>query len=300
MRFQPAVLLKLYEKLNGIGYEERLRLRKFIMAKKEQCNFSKYALVYGILFSECRVKFSYVENIDGEIMKPYHVFELLGMTANEHQKEEFTKEEKDRWNKNKSWGLEPYNADNIGELSPDQTDIVIEPCSFRYVFDRLLNKNTFYYNRFNIIQYISAVIIGRAMPDNDAALNNNTSLNSIFADLDKLAFLSDYEKQQIKNDVGKQIEKIYQKQVEPYNNKSDRLKLIQKSLLVYPADGYVILGNNNTNRTLKWEDSRVYPRNDEKNVLYKVNTNNDLDLCIFCPHKSLCPQGLRYKKDDKD
>ncbi|GEM_PF-3936359 len=278
---------------NGIKYEDRLRLQKFTRSKKEQCNFSKYALVYGILFSECAVKLSYVENIDGELMKPYHVFELLGMTAESHRKEEFTKEEEDRWNKNNSWGLEPYNANNIDALSPDQTDIVIEPCSFRYVFDRLLNDDTYYYNRFNIVQYISAVIIGETIKNKNNDID--TALNNSFADLDQLTFLSDSEKNRIINDAYDQIKKIYKKQ-EDYHSKND----IQNSLLVYPVDSYVI---SSKARNLKWEDSQVYPLNDKDNVLYTINkdnkdTNNESDFCNFCPHKSLCPQGLRYKKED--
>ncbi|WP_394921776.1 hypothetical protein [uncultured Robinsoniella sp.] len=126
----------------------------FFTSRMEYKNFRRYALVYGLAFSKCRIKLSYIKN-EGDIENElYYLLKVLNAKVKIYEPDAV-----DNFQKNGSYiEIETEKYSNFS-----QYDLVkYRLCSYRFLLESAIEGNTVYKDDFLIRQYMAVVLEHRA------------------------------------------------------------------------------------------------------------------------------------------
>ena len=138
-------------------YKNNLSWQYAVLKKslEEYRNFSKFALLYGILFSNRKlpIKLSYVKNLDGKENELYSLLRLLEPNwAKSSEQEEQGRD-----------ALKEFKPDieSLISESPktDQDKILYVMCPYRYVVEGLIQQGTIYRDRYFICKYLEVKLL---------------------------------------------------------------------------------------------------------------------------------------------
>ena len=115
----------------------------------EHHHYKKFALFYGILFSDLPVKLSYVKNVDGQENEMYYMLRLMRVKVEPAPNEQL-KQNKHSPIRMKKMKPTPLSAGNV----VNEDSIRFAMCPYRYVVESIVQKGTIYRDRFLLKQYI--------------------------------------------------------------------------------------------------------------------------------------------------
>ena len=126
----------------------------FVTSRLEYKNFRRYALVYGLAFSKCAVKLSYIKNEkDGE-SELYYLLRILNSKVNPYEPEDDAKHQK----KSDYIQIEDYN---FGAFN--QYDLMrYRACKYRFLLESIIEGKSIYKDEFLLRKYITIMIEHRA------------------------------------------------------------------------------------------------------------------------------------------
>ncbi len=205
--------------------------------------FPKYALIYGLLFSRDPVVLSYVHQVGDEKRDPFSLLRMLGLKP-ERISLEMNVQPSD---------MSPYlyssESNSTKFRENEMTDSYpAQICTFRYAAERLIDRKTWYSDRFSSIAYIKSRLTALVLRETNVYQNNQfvpksrAELNEIvqnaatkilygetFGRLISLCFLTDSELHEIRHDV------MHQSKIRVYRI----VKCICKKLFSCISDEYL-------------------------------------------------------------
>ena len=126
----------------------------FVTSRMEYKNFRRYALVYGLAFSKCKVKLSYIKNEGDSESELYYLLKVLNAKVKEYEPEAI-----DNYRKNGNY-IE-IETKQYRDFSQD--DLVrYRLCSYRFLLESGIEGNTIYKDGFLMRQYMAVILEHRA------------------------------------------------------------------------------------------------------------------------------------------
>lgn len=126
----------------------------FVTSRLEYKNFRRYALVYGLAFSKCSVKLSYIKNErDGE-SEPYYLFRILNANVKPYQPESADQHQKK---------VDYIQIEDCDLGSFNQYDLMrYRACKYRFLLESIIEGKSVYKDEFLLRKYITIMIEHRA------------------------------------------------------------------------------------------------------------------------------------------
>lgn len=126
----------------------------FVTSRMEYKNFRRYALVYGLAFSKCKVKLSYIKNEGDSESELYYLLKVQNAKVKEYESEAI-----DNYRKNGNY-IE-IETKQYRDFSQD--DLVrYRLCSYRFLLESGIEGNTIYKDGFLMRQYMAVILEHRA------------------------------------------------------------------------------------------------------------------------------------------
>ena len=280
----------------------------FSEAEKEYRNFPKYALIYGILFSQNPVILSYVKNVEENEEKQHTLFNLLRLLGIKTTQPRILPPKAD----NDYSGIEIKNTQSVTDIKSIELEdrILFSSCFYRFVLNKIVDGGTFYRSRFQLVNYLkNQIMVSLIKAYND---KNSSSINldkmkkcqpEIDNMLDGISFLTAEEKYEIRNDCIRRIET----DADYCNNNYSFLDETLKKKELQGTEYLSLWNNNDYNNTNDYEkkingdynDWIGKSKSDWLGLIYPRRDNNVNDpwhrRCDDCPLKIVCVNGLSKK-----
>lgn len=126
----------------------------FVTSRMEYKNFRRYALVYGLAFSKCKVKLSFVENEGDSESELYYLLKVLNAKVKEYEPEAIN-------NYRKNGGNIKIERKQYRDFTQDDL-IRYRLCSYRFLLESGVEENTIYKDDFLMRQYMAVILEHRA------------------------------------------------------------------------------------------------------------------------------------------
>ena len=126
----------------------------FVTSRLEYKNFRRYALVYGLAFSKCAVKLSYIKNErDGE-SELYYLLRILNAKVKSYEPESDAQHQK----KSDYIQIEDYDFGGF-----NQYDLMrYRACKYRFLMESIIEGKSVYKGEFLLRKYITIMLEHRA------------------------------------------------------------------------------------------------------------------------------------------
>lgn len=129
----------------------------FVTSRMEYKNFRRYALVYGLAFSRCKVKLSYIKNEGDSANELYYLLKVLNADVKAYEPEAI-----DNYRKNGNY----IEIDTQKYRDFSQNDLVrYRLCKYRFLLESSIEGNTVYKDDFLMRQYMAVILEHRARKD---------------------------------------------------------------------------------------------------------------------------------------
>lgn len=151
----------------------------FVTSRMEYKNFRRYALVYGLAFSKCKVKLSYIKNEGDSESELYYLLKVLNAKVKAYEPEVI-----DNYRKNGNYiGIETVQCKNFS-----QNDLIkYRLCSYRFLLESCIEGNTIYKDDFLMRQYMAVILEHRARKHfSDNKFVKNVVYNYLVEQMDEL------------------------------------------------------------------------------------------------------------------
>ena len=126
----------------------------FVTSRLEYKNFRRYALVYGLAFSKCTIKLSYIKNErDGE-SELYYLLRVLNAKITPYEQEANNRGQKK---------ADYIQIDNFEMGAFDQYDLMrYRICKYRFLMESIIEEKSVYKDEFLLKKYLTIVLEHRA------------------------------------------------------------------------------------------------------------------------------------------
>jgi len=126
----------------------------FVTSRLEYKNFRRYALVYGLAFSKCSIKLSYIKNEDKGISELYYLLKILNANVKPYEPE-ITEGFKKT--------AEHIEIEDIGMDKFSQYDLMkYRLCRYRFLMESVIEGRSVYKDEFLLRKYLTVVLEHRA------------------------------------------------------------------------------------------------------------------------------------------
>ena len=126
----------------------------FVTSRLEYKNFRRYALVYGLAFSKCAVKLSYIKNEkDGE-SELYYLLRILNAEVKPYEPESDSHHQK----KSEYIQIDDYDFEGF-----NQYDLMrYRACKYRFLLESIIEEKSVYKDEFLLKKYLTIMLEHRA------------------------------------------------------------------------------------------------------------------------------------------
>jgi len=126
----------------------------FVTSRLEYKNFRRYALVYGLAFSKCSIKLSYIKNEDKGISELYYLLKILNANVKPYEPE-ITEGFKKT--------AEHIEIEDIGMDKFSQYDLMkYRLCRYRFLMESVIEGRSVYKDEFLLRKYLTVILEHRA------------------------------------------------------------------------------------------------------------------------------------------
>lgn len=265
----------------------------FVTSRLEYKNFRRYALVYGLAFSKCAIKLSYIKNKgDGEA-ELYYLFKILNAKISQNEPEIIDLHQK----KSDYIQIEGFKMGTF-----NQYDLMrYRLCKYRFLMESVIEEKSVYKDEFLLQKYLTIVLEHRARTNFEGKVFVKNIvfdyLNDQMDELkDKFVFINHADSIDIVRNALAYLEKyalyngkfmsIKEKEIDHMVKREDFLTTkIAKNSALSEKEIFKNSTQQEVDATLN-EDS-----------LKDVSFNKTLNvLCSTCSEKDICLESFKTKK----
>ena len=265
----------------------------FVTSRLEYKNFRRYALIYGLAFSKCAIKLSYIKNEGDDESELYYLLRILDAKVLPYEPEI-----KDDYRKNANdIQIEGFKMNEF-----NQYDLMrYRLCKFRFLMESIIEGKSVYKDEFLLQKYLTIVLEHRARKhfEGKVFVKNIVFdyLNTQMDDLkEKFVFINYAETIDIVRTAFTYIEKYAL-----YNGKFMNLKEKEFDQMIKREDFLT----TKINTTLKADTKEIFKNSTQQEVNATLNENTLLEvsykkmlnpLCSTCSEKDICLEPFKSKK----
>lgn len=126
----------------------------FVTSRLEYKNFRRYALVYGLAFSKCAIKLSYIKNERDGKSELYYLLRILNAKITPYEPEVDNRDQKK---------ADYIQIDNFEMGVFDQYDLMrYRICKYRFLLESIIEEKSVYKDEFLLKKYLTIVLEHRA------------------------------------------------------------------------------------------------------------------------------------------
>lgn len=265
----------------------------FVTSRLEYKNFRRYALIYGLAFSKCAIKLSYIKNEgDGE-SELYYLLRILGAKVSPYEPEI-----KDDYRKKADYiQIEGFKMNEF-----NQYDLMrYRLCKYRFLMESVIEGKSVYKDEFLLKKYLTIVLEHRARRhfEGKVFVKNIVFdyLNTQMDDLkEKFVFINYAEAIDIVRTAFAYIEKYAL-----FNGKFMNLKEKDFDHMIKREDFLTA----KINTASKVDTKEIFKNSTQQEVNAILNENTLLEvaykkmlnpLCLTCSEKDICLESFKSKK----
>ena len=265
----------------------------FVTSRLEYKNFKRYALIYGLAFSKCGIKLSYIKNErDGE-SELYYLLRILGAKVSPYEPEI-----KDDYRKKADYiQIEGFKMNEF-----NQYDLMrYRLCKYRFLMESVIEGKSVYKDVFLLKKYLTIVLEHRARRhfEGKVFVKNIVFdyLNTQMDDLkEKFVFINYAEAIDIVRTAFAYIEKYAL-----FNGKFMNLKEKDFDHMIKREDFLTA----KINTASKVDTKEIFKNSTQQEVNAILNENTLLEvaykkmlnpLCSTCSEKDICLESFKSKK----
>lgn len=265
----------------------------FVTSRVEYKNFRRYALIYGLAFSKCKIKLSYIKNKNDKQLDMYYMLKVLGANAIPYMSTEAN-------------GYKA-NDDHIDFKSCsydefDQYDLIrFRLCPFRFLLESAIEDNTQYKDEFLLRMYMTVILEHRARRkfSGKSYIRNIVytylvnEMNELYSDF---PFINGLDISDSVNTAIKYIEKyaVYKNKFSDLHSAEYDYMKKREEFLYVPAgrnanESLVAAFKNSTQHEV---DSVLNQKNLSENKYFREFNS----LCDKCSEKDVCLEPYKMKR----
>ena len=126
----------------------------YVTSRLEYKNFRRYALVYGLAFSKCKIKLSYIRNAEGTENELYYLLRILNA-----QIEQYVPSEVNNFRKDASY----IEIESLSNKTYTQYDLMkFRLCKYRFLLDSVIENKSIYKDEFLMRLYLTILLEDRS------------------------------------------------------------------------------------------------------------------------------------------
>ncbi len=266
----------------------------FVTSRKEYKNFRRYALVYGLAFSNSKVKLSYIKNKGDEELDLYYIFKILNAKVVAYNADI-------KGINRKKTDFIHLDEKEIGNFS--QYDLMrYRNCKYRFLLESLIENNSIFKDSFLLKKYLMIILEHRARRYfSGKVFLGNFVFDYLREQMDELegkcSFINHADSIDVVKSAYKYIEKnalINGKFMNIRDKEKDymikrEIFLVNKFSDEQDSEKKEIFKNST-----QQEVDSILNEEKMKGVVYKKNLNY---LCNDCSEKDICLEIFKVKKE---
>ena len=265
----------------------------YVTSRLEYRNFKRYALIYGLAFSKCRIKLSYIRNKNDEQCDLYYLLSVLGIKKQAYIPGEVN-------------GIKTKSDHIRIELSSnkqfDKYDLIkYRLCQYRFLLESVIEGNSIYKDDFLIKNYLTIVLENRVRKQYSGKtyIPNviRTFLNDQVEELSSsFPFVNGLDTVDAVNHAIKYIEKhvVYKGMISPANNQNIDYMNKLESFLFVPSQN-----SNNSYLSEAFKNSTQAEVDEllSDDALNESSFRTTLNsICDKCSEKDICLEVYKVKR----
>ncbi len=265
----------------------------FVTSRLEYKNFRRYALVYGLAFSKCAIKLSYIKNEGDKESGLYYLFRILNAKISQYEPESIELHQK----KSDYIQIEGFKMGTF-----NQYDLMrYRLCKFRFLMESVIEEKSVYKDEFLLQKYLTIVLEHRARNhfDGKVFVKNIVFdyLNDQMDELkDKFVFINHADSIDIVRNALTYLEKFAL-----YNGKFMNIKEKEIDHMVKREDFLT----TKISKDSALDEKKIFKNSTQQEVDEILNEErlNDVTfrktlnvLCATCSEKDICLESFKTKK----
>ena len=265
----------------------------YVTSRLEYKNFRRYALVYGLAFSKCRIRLSFIKNAPDQENELYYLLRVLNADS------------------------KPYTMDNPNDLKKNDSYISVEEslykefsqydlmkyrlCSYRFLLEAVIEGKTVYKDDFLLKIYMIILLEHRARKEfSGKAYVKSIVRNYLIEQMDELTSDFPFVSRSDKIDAINTAEDYIQKQA-VFHGKFTSIKDKEIDYMLKRENFLSVPGGKTANPAF----SEVFKNSTKAEVDYALSEDNlSLDryrrsynmLCDKCADKDICLEIFRASR----
>lgn len=251
----------------------------FLKSKSEYHNFNRYALLYGLVFSRCKCKLSFVKTENNKNNELYHIFSMLGIKVKKYNSYDISGfSNRLTIPSNNAIDLDSY-IDSLNDIDKFKISI----CPYKFCAESIIQNHTIFRDRFLIHNFMRILIRNSTLEElQGQVFDSKVTQNKINEKFDfyqnKFRIATDLEKAQLLAQVYKDVTNNYYVKY----NKFILLSVHEKEKMKFEED--FLLTNPLNDKNLKFlKDFDIKEIIDNGYLNYKKGK-----YCKYCASKDIC------------
>lgn len=268
----------------------------FVTSRLEYKNFRRYALIYGLAFSRCSVKLSYIKNEGENISELYYLFKALNVDVKPYEpKVPAGYKSRGEYIKICDHGMDKFSKYDLMRY---------KMCKYRFLLESIIEERSVYKDEFLLKRYLTVLLEHRARRHFSGKKFSGAIVANYLRDqLDdlktKFAFVNYAETLDIIESSMEYLEKYA-----VYHGKFVQIREEQKDHMIKRE---IFLSTKLTG-SLKTHEAEIFKDSTQDEIdhaLSKESLNNEKykktlnSLCINCSEKDICLESFRFKMREK-
>ena len=265
----------------------------FVTSRLEYKNFRRYALVYGLAFSKCAIKLSYIKNENDGESELYYLLRILNAKITPYEPQIDNRGQKK---------ADFIQIDNFEMGEFDQYDLMrYRICKYKFLMESIIEEKSVYKDEFLLKKYITIVLEHRARKyfEGKSFVRNIVFdyLNEQMDELrDKFLFVNHADAIDIVRKALAYLEK--------YSLYNGKFMLIREKETDYMIKREIFL-TAKLGKNARLDEKEVFKNSTQNEVNSELNekTLNEMTyrrnlntLCANCSEKNICLESFKSKK----
>lgn len=267
----------------------------FVTSRLEYKNFRRYALIYGLAFSRCPVKLSYIKNRGENVSELYYLFNALNVDIKAYEpKAPDSFKQRGEYIKIEDHGMKQFSKYDLMRYNL---------CKYRFLLESIIEERSVYKDEFLLKRYLKVLVENRTRRHFSGKVFTSAIVSSYLQDqmddlITRFEFVNYAETMDIIKSAREYLEKYalyHSRFVQIKEEQEDHMAKRENFLATKLERNLRAVGETFKDSTQE-EVDYVLSKENLSNEKYRKDLNS---LCGNCPEKDICLESFRFKMREK-